>query len=480
MPWPQNLEMAREVEEIVRKNGAEPATIAILDGRVRIGLSDNELERLARAGVGGPDEQTANVLKCGAREIPLTVARGGNGATTVSGTAALAHRFGIRHFATGGIGGVHRGAETTFDISADLTQLVSSQVAVVCAGVKSVLDIPKTLEYLETQGVPVITYTGPIPDAHLSEEEKMRNVVASANSSSTIEFPAFFSPRSGVPSPACESSLATIAEAMRLSIHSFRWRRGQIVAVPPPESVEGEQIEEAIRQALKEAESKKIAGRDVTPFLLARINQLTEGASLKANIALVKRNAAVAARLAVEFRQAYEKRKAESQEATGKEKPKEAGAGITVGVKAASAVGSSAISASRPGPQLRASGSPTPTISRLTSLDHLLATGSGAAEPDTTKSKSRTRKVPPAAAPGPLHSNEQRRRFSSSTAASSVSSSVEPPKVVVIGGSVVDIISRPKEGASLVPGTSNPGVVTQTFGGVGELPVSLQEEQHLR
>lgn len=529
MPYPQNLEMAKEVEEIVRSNGAVPATIALIDGKARIGLDEESLEKLARAGVGGPDEKTANVVKCGAREMPLILARGGNGATTVAGTAALADRFNIDTFATGGIGGVHRGAQDTFDISADLVQLSRSSVSVVCAGVKSVLDIPRTLEYLETQGVPTVTYTGPIPSSSTTPPVPGS---AKVGANGIVEFPAFFSPNSGVPSPAFESSLATIAKAKAISSSFFRWDRGQIIAVPPPESVEGEQIEAAIQRALREADEKKIAGRDVTPFLLSRINQLTEGASLKANIALVKRNAAVAAALAVEQKKAVADVQVVS--ATQLKKASAASFAALMSQRKAklqkaddalsSASGSSEENGSLPslsegqGPKKAAlkatkkekrsqprgarSASPNrvtgPALTTVTSHYHFLATGSGAAaatdpvastsvgspvvapaSSDSTNGQevlARPKKLQrkkPAAAPGPLHTSEQRRSFhSAATAAFAIgrrlfSTSTSPPKVVVIGGAVVDIISRPKEGNALVNGTSNPGVVTQTFGGVG-------------
>ncbi|KAJ0084244.1 hypothetical protein Patl1_29429 [Pistacia atlantica] len=250
MPYPQNLETAKEVEEIVRDNGAVPATIAILDGVPCIGLSIEELERLAK------------------------VATRGNGATTVSATMYFASMVGIPVFVTGGIGGVHRHGEKTLDISSDLTELGRTPVAVISAGVKSILDIPRTLEYLETQGVCVAAYK-------------------------THEFPAFFTETSGCKVPCRVDSPQDYAN-QKLKLGS-----GILIAVPIPKehTASGNLIESAIQSALREARDKKITGNAETPFLLARVNELTGGVSLASNIALVKNNAFVGAKIAAALSQ---------------------------------------------------------------------------------------------------------------------------------------------------------------------------------
>ncbi|CAN6448356.1 unnamed protein product [Victoria cruziana] len=254
MPYPQNFETAREVEKIVMDNGAVPATIAILNGVPCIGLSFEELELLARLG--------PKVRKTARRDIPYIVSTGGNGATTVSATMFFAAKVGIPVFVTGGIGGVHRHGENTLDISSDLTELGRTSVAVVSAGVKSILDIPRTLEYLETQGVAVAAYM-------------------------TQEFPAFFVRSSGCQAPfrvdTPEACARLIDENMKLSMGS-----GILIGVPIPEahSASGILIESAIKRALEEARDKNIVGNAATPFLLARVNELTGGASLTASILL--------------------------------------------------------------------------------------------------------------------------------------------------------------------------------------------------
>jgi pseudouridylate synthase len=266
MPYPDNLATARAVEGVVRAGGATPATVAVVDGRARVGLDDTALERLARG---------EGVAKASRRDLPFLVAEGATAGTTVAATMYLARLAGIEIFATGGIGGVHRGAEHTFDISADLDELGSTPVTVVCAGAKSILDLPATLEVLETRGVPVIGF-------------------------GTDELPAFFSRTSGLPvdhrvdSPA---ELATvIAEHRRL-----RMRGGILVANPIPkaDALPADEVDSWISRALVDADRAGVAGKEVTPFLLARINELTGGRSLVANIALVESNAALAARTAV-------------------------------------------------------------------------------------------------------------------------------------------------------------------------------------
>ncbi|CAM6088534.1 unnamed protein product [Calypogeia fissa] len=267
MPYPQNLQTAKEVENIVRNNGATPATIAILGGVPYIGMNEEELERLARLG--------AKAVKTSTRDIAQVIAKGADGATTVSATMFFAAKTGIRVFVTGGIGGVHRGGETTLDISADLTELGRIPIAVICAGVKSILDIPKTLEYLETQGVTVVGY-------------------------GTDEFPAFFTPKSGCKVP-CRSDTPEGCAAIIATNLRYKLPGGILVGVPIPReyAADAEHIERVIQNALEEARQKNIQGNAVTPYLLKRINELSGGASLAANIELIKNNAFVGTRIAV-------------------------------------------------------------------------------------------------------------------------------------------------------------------------------------
>ncbi|XP_045831840.1 pseudouridine-5'-phosphate glycosidase isoform X1 [Trifolium pratense] len=283
MPYPQNLRTAKEVESIVRENGAVPATIAILDGVPCIGLSAEELERLATLGT--------KAQKTARRDIAYVVARGGNGATTVSATMFLASKVGINVFVTGGIGGVHRHGESTMDISSDITALGRTPIAVICAGVKSILDIPRTLEYLETQGVFVAAYK-------------------------TNEFPAFFTASSGCKVPCRVDTPEDCASLIEANI-KLKLESGILIGVPIPQehSATGHVIESAINQALNEAREKNISGNAQTPFLLARVNELTGGASLASNIALVKNNACIGAKVAVALAQLREnsKRKQEME-----------------------------------------------------------------------------------------------------------------------------------------------------------------------
>lgn len=271
MPYPQNLETAREVEEIVRENGAIPATVAILDGVPCIGLTSDELEKLAN--LGNKAQKTAR------RDIAYVVATRGNGATTVSATMVFANMVGIHVFVTGGIGGVHRHGEHTMDVSSDLTELGRTPVAVISAGVKSILDIPRTLEYLETQGVSVAAYR-------------------------TNEFPAFFTEASGCKVPCRVDTPEDCARLIDANL-KLRLGTGILIAVPIPreDSASGSLIESAIQRALKEARDKNITGNAETPFLLARVNELTGGASLVSNIALVKNNAFIGAQIAVSLSQ---------------------------------------------------------------------------------------------------------------------------------------------------------------------------------
>jgi len=268
MPAPRNLETARAVEAEIRAAGAQPATIAILDGRIRIGLEAAELERLA-----GEKE----VAKVSRADLPAVLAAGGVGSTTVAATMICAELAGIRVFATGGIGGVHRGAGESFDVSADLQELARTPVAVVCAGAKAILDLAKTLEVLETFGVPVIGY-------------------------GCDELPAFYSRSSGLPVPLRRDTAAEIAAVM-----ATKWRLGlgggMVVANPIPREAEipAAEIAGHIETALAEAARQGVQGKAVTPFLLARLEQLTGGASLEANVALVRNNARLAAEIATVY-----------------------------------------------------------------------------------------------------------------------------------------------------------------------------------
>ncbi len=269
MPFPQNLEMARKVEDVIRENGATPATIAVLKGEIHVGLGDAQLEQLA---------QTTDAVKTSSRDLAADMVQGLTAGTTVSATMRIAALAGIEIFATGGVGGVHRGAEDSFDISADLNELGMTNTTVVCAGVKSILDIPKTLEYLETQRVPII--------AHGSDD-----------------FPAFFTRSSGCKADHRLNSAEEIAKAMALHL-ALGSGTGILIANPIPEedALTPEFINGTIEAAVKEAADQGVGGKDVTPFLLARINELSEGRSLKANIALVLNNAKLAARMAVAYK----------------------------------------------------------------------------------------------------------------------------------------------------------------------------------
>ena len=268
MPYPQNVETALEVERIVRANGAIPATIAILNGKLKVGLSKDEIEVLGIS---------TDIVKVSRRDIPFIVAGKVNGATTVAATMIIAALAGIKVFATGGIGGVHRGAQESFDISADLQELAKTDVAVVCAGAKSIVDIGLTLEYLETAGVPIIGYK-------------------------TMEFPAFYTVKSGFLVDYQLDTPLQIAEALK-SKWDLLLDGGVVIANPIPEehAIEYEMISEAIETALTEADEKGIKGKNRTPFLLAKVREITGGKSLNANIELVYNNAKLGAQIAAEI-----------------------------------------------------------------------------------------------------------------------------------------------------------------------------------
>ena len=266
MPYPQNVETAMNVEKLIRENGAVPATIAIIKGRLKAGLTAEEIDYLGRAGHAVP--------KASRRDLPVLVAKGSDGACTGTTTMMIAHMAGIQVFATGGIGGVHRGAETTMDISADLEELGQTPVMVVCAGAKSILDLGLTLEYLETKGVPVIGY-------------------------GTNELPAFYTRKSGF---GVDYELDT-PEELAAAFHAERelgMKNGMLVTNPIPEkySMDHKVIDKAIEQALAEAKAQGIHGKETTPFLLAKVKDLTGGDSLESNIQLVYNNAVLGAKTA--------------------------------------------------------------------------------------------------------------------------------------------------------------------------------------
>ncbi|MCC6129187.1 MAG: pseudouridine-5'-phosphate glycosidase [Acidobacteria bacterium] len=267
MPYPKNLETAHALEDLVREHGAVPATIAVIDGQIRVGLSSDDLARIA--------EGRESVRKLSRRDLPIALAQGGLGATTVAATMIAAALAGIRVFATGGIGGVHREAQMTFDISADITELARTPVAVVCAGAKSILDVGLTLEVLETHGVPVLGFR-------------------------TDSFPAFYCRSSAFPVDARVESADELARICRAK-WSLGLEGGVVVANPVPEAfaMEESAVSAVISKALAEARERGVSGKELTPFLLGRLNELTDGRSLQTNIALIRNNASLAALLAV-------------------------------------------------------------------------------------------------------------------------------------------------------------------------------------
>ena len=267
MPYPKNIETAKMVEQVVRNNGAIPATIAILNGRLKVGLSNEELDLLGKTGY--------DVIKCSRRDLPFVITQGKHGATTVAATMIIAEMAGIKVFATGGIGGVHRGAAETMDISADLQELARTNVAVVSAGAKAILDLGLTLEYLETYGVPVIGYK-------------------------TNIFPAFYTSQSDFN---VDYNIETPEEIAKTLYNKWlmKLNGGVLIANPIPKAFEmnNQIIQKAIKKAISEAEERNIAGKEITPFLLSRIEQITKGESLKSNIQLVLNNAQLASQIAV-------------------------------------------------------------------------------------------------------------------------------------------------------------------------------------
>ncbi|WP_164667369.1 pseudouridine-5'-phosphate glycosidase [Virgibacillus doumboii] len=268
MPYPQNVQTAREVEQIIRDHGAIPATIAILDGKIKIGLNDDELEDFGNS---------KGVAKASRRDLPYLLATGKKGATTVAATMICAELAEIKTFVTGGIGGVHRGAETTMDISADLEELAKTDVAVICAGAKSILDLGLTMEYLETKGVPVMGYQ-------------------------TDVLPAFYTRTSPFPVNVRADDAETVASTLKAK-WDLNLTGGAVIANPIPEeyAMAEKDITAVIETALKEAQEQQISGKEVTPFMLSKVKELTGGKSLDANIALVKHNAHVGAEIAVKL-----------------------------------------------------------------------------------------------------------------------------------------------------------------------------------
>ena len=269
MPWPENAQTAKKVEQLIRDNGAVPATIAIINGRLKAGLSSDEIDTLGQAGL--------SVIKCSRRDLPFVIATQQHGATTVAATMIIAAMAGIKVFATGGIGGVHRGAETSFDISADLQELAKTNVAVVCAGAKSILDLGLTREYLETQGVPVLGYQ-------------------------TESLPAFYTRESDHSVDYNLTSAEQIAEFLAAK-WSMQLNGGVVIANPIPTefAMDKALIDNAIEQALAEATEQGVKGKQSTPFLLARVAELTGGNSLASNIQLVFNNARLATSIAIEL-----------------------------------------------------------------------------------------------------------------------------------------------------------------------------------
>jgi len=268
MPYPENLKCAKECELIIREHGATPATMAILDGRIKIGLSSKQLERLV---------VSVDVMKCSRRDLPYAIATGQNGAATVSATMIMASLADIRFFATGGIGGVHRGAEDSMDISSDLIELSTTDVCVISAGIKSILDIGRSLEYLETLGVPVVAY-------------------------GQDDFPAFYTQESGYKAPLRLETPYEVAKMMGVK-WTLGLKGGAIIGNPIPQdySMPKAEIDAAIEIALQKASNLGIEGKDITPFLLDAIKDITEGRSLEANMQLVKNNARLAAEIAVAY-----------------------------------------------------------------------------------------------------------------------------------------------------------------------------------
>jgi pseudouridine-5'-phosphate glycosidase len=380
MPYPKNLDVARRIEQTVRDNGAIPATIAVINGIPTVGLGPNELEILAK-------NEGSAVRKATTRDLAHVCANKGHAATTVASTMKLASLAGINTFATGGIGGVHRGAEISMDVSADLLELGRTPVTVVCAGIKSILDIPKSLEVLETQGVPVVCYQ-------------------------TKHFPAFFTNESGINAPSIVQDAKEVAYMMKVN-QELAIPAGMVVANPNPNPMNAADIENVIIHALQEAERQGISGAKVTPFLLSRIERLSEGKSLESNIALVLNNAKLASKIAIEYSKLSQNSQSNNE-------------GISTN-----------------------SGSLKEPVSVVTTVKQEVASSDDLAHainsPTTVASAASTANI---------------------TQPSSIDNVRESNDVVVVGGAVMDIIGKVTSQMSLNH-TSNPGHVTSSAGGVG-------------
>lgn len=431
MPYPRNVETALAVEAAVSRGGATPATIAILGGRVHVGLAPEELEALARAG--------PTARKTSRRDFAAVLAGGGMGATTVSGTMIAAHLARIAVFATGGVGGVHRGGEASLDVSADLTELGRTPVCVVCSGVKSILDIGRTLERLETEGVPVLVFRAD-------------------------EMPAFYSPASGHAAPARVDTTGAIARQLLTSAR-LGLRNGTLVAVPCPEPARD--VEAAIARALEEARAKGVAGGDVTPFLLARVAELSGGASLDANVALVTHNAGVAARIACDLVRIEREDGGVAGLRRMSVAARRASAGVGVSVAVGAGVGggggASAVAAAAGAIASAASAGASTAAIATASVGSVGARLGGGARSVAARTSAATPRSPA------TRTSSTKRAFSTLVAATHCHANgvrASGP-IVVVGGAVLDTLCRPSPETPLVRGSSNPGTVRQSAGGVG-------------
>lgn len=397
MPYPRNLEMAREVEEVVRKFGAVPATIAIIDGVPKAGLNEADLLKLA-------SNKDHSVLKASTRDMAHACAIGATAATTVASTMKLAHLAGISVFATGGIGGVHRGVEDTMDISADLLELSRTPVTVVCAGIKSILDINKSLEVLETNSVPVLSYK-------------------------TSVFPAFYTNDSGIASPRAVQSTSEVAKVMGFQ-RQLKLGSGVLVAVPNPSPASADKIQYAINFALVNAKNEGITGAKVTPYVLDKVQKLTEGESLESNIALVMNNAEIAAKIAVHYANLLSQNRNVQSEHE-----------LVFGQKQ--------------GSQTNAVGG------EHTSADATVAPSSA----NTTASQVRTEPAPSTLTTTTVQVSATPSVASVVTAVTANRQTSTQPEILVVGGAVVDLIGHISTMTKF--GTSNPGKLSVSHGGVG-------------
>lgn len=427
MPFPRNIEVARAVEDEVRKNGAVPATCAIIGGVPKVGLTSSDLEILAAPG--------NHVLKASRRDMGFAMATGAHAATTVAGTMILAHRAGLHVFATGGIGGVHRGSEVTMDVSADLLELGRTPITVVCAGVKSILDIEKTLEVLETQGVPVLGYQ-------------------------CEQFPAFFTNDSGIKSPMVASSALDIANMM-VAQSALRLQNGLVVGVPNPSPGDSAAIQSAISAALLNAHTDGIHGARITPYLLAAVDKLTKGSSLDSNIALVMNNAAVASRIACHHSELLRTRSSSSSSGGGQGGINSAryslsmgGHGLSAGDGSAPMHGSGADSGTDTG---------TGTVNGIRQGGTGGGSGGGSGGDVHATATGHTSAATSGQTPPPP------RRPATTTTTTTGNSPVRysEPAVIAFGAAIVDIIANVRAPSrTFIAGSSNPGVIATGYGGV--------------